>query len=68
MCKWVVDVRVLVEDEAIWDLGLEPLGDAYMSGLSLYFVVLNYGGKDRTNVTLIRVPCSLIRRAYDFST
>lgn len=38
VCKWVVDVRVLVKDEAIWDLGLKPLGDAYMSGLSLHLL------------------------------
>jgi hypothetical protein len=31
MCKGVVDVRVLVEDDAIWNLGVKLLGDAYMS-------------------------------------
>ena len=36
VCKRVVDVRVLVEDNAIWNLGLKPLGDAYTSGLLLY--------------------------------
>jgi len=39
VCKWVVDVRVLIEDHAIWDRSLKPLGDAYMSGLSLYLIL-----------------------------
>ena len=36
VCKWVVDVRVLVEDNAVRDLGLKLLGDTYTSNLSLY--------------------------------
>lgn len=35
MCKRIVDVGVLVEDNAVWNLGLKPLGDAYNSSLSL---------------------------------
>ena len=36
VCKRIVGVRVLVEDNAIWNLGLKLLGDAYKSGLLLY--------------------------------
>jgi hypothetical protein len=67
VCKWVIDVRVLVEDNAVWNLGLKLLGDTYTSGL-LHGCPLRNGGKNRTNVTLIRVPFSLGRRTDNLST
>ena len=36
VCKRVVDIRVLVEDNAIWNICLKLLGDAYKTGLLLY--------------------------------
>lgn len=66
VCKRVVDVRVLVKDNAIWNLGLKLLGDAYNS--LLYGSFLKTIWENRTNVTLIRIPFSFIRRAYNLST
>ena len=36
VCKRIVDVRILVENNAVWNLGLKLLGDAYKSSLLLY--------------------------------